>query len=89
MAFQCPWTKVAPWVWTNLDDPSEYKRVMEELHEFEKMSLDTIMRQGSHQVELRRLAKKARDRLEEIKQDDVDHLMSFRSARLSRSTLEC
>ncbi len=51
---------------------------MEHLHEFETMDLDTIQRQGSHPVEVVRLARKARDRLAEIKQDDVDYLRSFR-----------
>lgn len=51
---------------------------MEKLYEFEKLDSDTLRKQGSHQVELARLVKRARERLEQIKQDDVDYLMSFR-----------
>ena len=51
---------------------------MEQLHEFERMNWNTIIGQGSHEIERRRLAKQARDRLERIGQDDVDYLMSFR-----------
>ena len=70
--------KGGPWSWSGLDDAPEYKRVMEQLHEFERMNWNTIVGQGSHEIERGRLAKQARDRLEEIGQDDVDHLMSFR-----------
>ena len=67
-----------PWAWSGLDDASEYKRVMEQLHEFERMNWNAIVGRGSHEIERGRLAKRARDRLEKIGQDDVDHLMSFR-----------
>lgn len=70
--------KGGPWAWSSLDDASQYKRVMEQLHEFERMNWNAISGQGSHEVERGRLAKKARDRLETIKRDDETHLMSFR-----------
>jgi hypothetical protein len=67
-----------PWAWTNLDDPAEHKRVVEQLQRFEQMSWDAIKKQGSHLIQRDRLEKRARDRLQEIKQDDLDELMSFR-----------
>ena len=66
------------WAWTNLSNLSEYKETIEKLYSFETMDLTTINRAGSHRVELARLSKEARKRLEKIRQDDVDHLMSFR-----------
>lgn len=66
------------WAWTNLNNPGEYKETIEKLHSFETMDLTTINKAGSHRVELARLSKEARKRLEKIRQDDVDYLMSFR-----------
>lgn len=57
---------------------------MEQLHEFETMNLETIRRQGSHLVEVARLARRAIARLAEIKQDDIDYLMSFRVTAKNR-----
>ena len=48
------------------------------------MNWDKIMKQGSHPIESRDLIKQARERLEDIKQDDADYLMSFRITGKSR-----
>lgn len=70
--------KGGSWAWTGLDAAGEYKRVMEKLHQFETMNWSEIGRDGSHPIEVSKLAKGARDRLTRIKQNDLDDLMSFR-----------
>lgn len=67
-----------PFAWTALADPADYKVVMERLHCFETMCAKDIGASGSHEIQLDRLSKQARDRLQEIEQDDIDTLMSFR-----------
>jgi hypothetical protein len=44
----------------------------------ERMSFQDIFRGGSHEIELHKLCKEARDRLQEISLDDLDTLLSFR-----------
>ncbi|MCG6575067.1 hypothetical protein EGM97_10160 [Pseudomonas sp. AF32] len=70
--------KGGPFAWSSLTDASDYKAVMERLHCFETMSLEEIAKSGSHDIELGRLSKDAQQRLQEIQQDDIDSLMSFR-----------
>lgn len=67
-----------PFSWSRLDKPDEYKEALEKLHQFETMASQDLDQQGSHVVELSSCCKEARDRLLEIKRDDVDELMSFR-----------
>lgn len=69
--------KGGAWAWTSLDAAGKYKRVLEKLHQFETMNWSEIKRGGSHPVEVSMLAKGARDRLTQIKQNDLDDLMSF------------
>lgn len=70
--------KAGPFAWTLLEDPSEYKQVMERLHCFEGMSQKQLQMSGSHPIAVGSLSKDAQRRLEQIQQDDVDELMSFR-----------
>jgi hypothetical protein len=67
-----------PFSWSALEDSALYKAVMEKLHNFETMIETEIRAQGSHPVDLDQLSREARHRLEEIKMDDLDTLMSFR-----------
>jgi len=73
-----------PFAWTTLIHGSPFKEVIERLHEFEKMNWEQIIRTGSHPIEIWKCEKAARDRLAEIKQDDIDELMSFRITGLKR-----
>ncbi len=66
------------WAWTNLGDPIQYKRVIERLQEFEKKNWNEIIRSGSHPISVGDIVKSARDRLQKLKLDDIDELMSFR-----------
>ena len=66
------------WAWTNLKDPIQYKRVIERLQEFEKKNWNEIITSGNHPIAVGDIVKSARDRLEKLKMDDIDELMSFR-----------
>ena len=72
------------WAWTNLSNPGKYKEVMEKLHEFETKNWSEITRKGSHLVAINKIVRKAKTRLRDIKQDDVDVLMSFRLTGTNR-----
>lgn len=67
-----------PFAWPTLDKAAVYKTVSERLHQFETMTDLAIAQSGSHAVEISSLSKEARDRLTEIKLDDLDELFSFR-----------
>ncbi len=67
-----------PFSWANLNDPIKYKEVMEKLSEFEAKDWNEITKGGNHQIETKKIEKKAWDRLVKIKKDDYDELMSFR-----------
>lgn len=73
-----------PFSWDTLSHGEPFREVIERLHEFEKMNWDGIIDTGSHPIEVYKCEKAARDRLVEIKQDDVDELMSFRIAAKKR-----
>lgn len=51
---------------------------MDKLHAFETKTWEQIKAAGCHPIQIADLAKPARDRLVEIKRDDIDKLMSFR-----------
>ncbi|WP_342234545.1 hypothetical protein [Inquilinus sp. OTU3971] len=67
-----------PFSWSNLNDAGEYKDVLEKLHQFETMNEHAIVNGGSHTVDVANLCTAAQRRLEELRIDDVDYLMSFR-----------
>jgi hypothetical protein len=70
--------KGGPFSWAALAHGEPFKEVIDRLHEFEMKSWDEIIETGSHPVEVYKCEKSARDRLADIKQDDIDELMSFR-----------
>lgn len=67
-----------PWAWTSLEPAEKHKEVIERFHEFETKNPGEIRQTGSHSIQLSELIPEALQRLREIKQDDVDELMSFR-----------
>lgn len=69
--------RAGPFSWTIQPD-AKFREVMEKLHEFEGKNWADIINTGSHPIVIQDLCKAARDRLADIKLDDVDELMSFR-----------
>lgn len=76
--------KGGSWPWTGLDPAEKHREVIDKLREFETRSLGDMKQGGSHPIKLSALCKEARDRLAEIKQDDLDELMSFRLTGTNR-----
>ena len=68
-----------PYGWAALTDPALVRELWERLRAFESMSWVEIEQQGgSHNVEIAKLSAEARQRLVELRQDDVDELFSLR-----------
>jgi hypothetical protein len=72
--------KGGPFSWANLAEPARYKEVLEKLSELEGKNWNQIKEGGSHPIPVEKLEKEARDRLVELKKDDLDELMSLRLA---------
>lgn len=66
------------WAWTKLEDSNKFKKVIERLQEFERKNWNEIISSGSHPIAVGHIVKSARNRLQKIKMDDIDELMSFR-----------
>lgn len=73
-----------PFSWGALVDPGKYKEVIERLSELEQKTWAQIKQGGNHSIEVSRLGKAARDRLIQIKKDDIDELMSIRITGANR-----
>jgi hypothetical protein len=76
--------KGGPFSWAALDHGAPFREVIERLQEFETKQWAEIINTGSHPVEIHKCEKPAKDRLAEIKQDDLDELMSFRISGTKR-----
>jgi hypothetical protein len=70
--------KGGPFAWSALAHGAPFQEVIDRLHEFESKSWNEIIRSGSHPIEVYKCEKPAQERLVQIKQDDIDELMSFR-----------
>ncbi|MCY4128054.1 MAG: hypothetical protein OXG15_02300, partial [Gammaproteobacteria bacterium] len=67
-----------------LSDPETHQRVIEKLSGFEQLNPEQIKKTGSHPIEVGKLVKDARDRLQQLHKDDVDELYSFRISSRER-----
>jgi len=70
--------KNGPFAWSKLDNPEEYKRVIERLTDFETMNERDLENGGCHAISLENLSDEAQKRLRDIQIDDIDELYSFR-----------
>lgn len=66
-----------PFEW-DIQPDAKFREVLEKLHEFEGKNWAEIIKTKSHPIAVTGICKEARDRLTDIKRDDVDELMSFR-----------
>lgn len=67
-----------PFGWGRLTEPTLLRELWQRLRDFESMSWTDIEHAGSHNVATDKLCAAARQRLEELQQDDVDDLFSLR-----------
>jgi len=75
-----------PFGWHKIDEPTLHK-IRERLQNFETMTWGEILLQGRknhHFIRTSDLCPEARNRLEELKQDDIDRIVSLRLSSLER-----
>ncbi len=72
-----------PWPWTGLA-AEKHLEVIARLAGFETLHPHEVRESGSHPVALNELSPAAMRRLQEIEQDDLDTLMSFRLTNTDR-----
>src|SRR5579863_9285814 len=66
-----------PFSWAALQPGDKFKQVLEKMHEFETKTLAQLQDCGCLIMETAILEKAAKERLQAIKMDDFDSLMSF------------
>lgn len=74
-----------PFPWSKLSDPEKIAEVIGKLREFEGKNWDDIKKTGSHPIPTYQLVKSAQDRLQQLKLDEFDELMSFRLTGANRA----
>lgn len=70
--------------WHLCQNHDKYLEILSKKGQFEINNLSQLAYQGSHSVPVSSLAKKAQDRLSELKLDDTDNLFSFRLTGTNR-----
>lgn len=65
-----------PWSWRKMT-LSDFNRVLEKLSNFETMNWADILGARNHSIPVESLCKRAQDRLQEIRLDDVDEVLSL------------
>lgn len=70
--------KNGPFSWAALEDPAEYKAVIESLSDMEPMNEAELGKNGCHFIPVKDISKDAKNRLIELQLDDLDELYSFR-----------
>lgn len=69
--------KGGPFAWTIAED-GKFREIIEKLYEFEGKNWNEITGGGSHLIAVDQLSRDAKDRLVEIRRDDLDELVSLR-----------
>jgi hypothetical protein len=69
--------RAGPWCWKNIDDATLWSDIHSKLANFETMKWSEILGPRHHETRKDQLIPEARSRLAEIKQDDVDILISL------------
>lgn len=70
--------KNGPFSWVNLSNGDEFKTVVGKLSDIETMSEPDQQQRGCHFISIDALSQEAKQRLAEIKLDDLDELYSIR-----------
>lgn len=73
-----------PFGWHQCNSHEKYFEILQKKKSFETMTLADLGRGGSHNVEQWKLCKAARDRLAELKLEDIDELYSLRLSGTNR-----
>jgi hypothetical protein len=70
--------KDGPFGWDNVDHKDTIWEIIEKLSNFEKLKWPEILNRNNHSIQVAQLCSEAKRRLQEIEQDDIDELISFR-----------
>jgi hypothetical protein len=70
--------KGGPFPWTCFEDAATMTEVMERLSNVEGLSETALRESGSHPIDVYKLSKDARTRLEQLEHDDLDSIFSLR-----------
>jgi len=67
------------WGWCYFESIEQIKEIKEKIKNFESMSWSKILQNGNnHEVSISKLCREAQKRLEELKMDDTEALLSLR-----------
>jgi len=75
-----------PWGWLNVESKDKIQDILEKLQNFEKLTWEEIKKNKkcNHEISIEQISKKARDRLIEIKKDDLEEIFSLRLSGKNR-----
>lgn len=73
-----------PWGWERMGDLSLFKAIREKLKNFETMTWSEIEGRDHHFISIKNISKEAKQRLQDINQDDLDQLFSLRLSAKER-----
>ena len=76
--------KNGPYSWAALENPAQYKSVIEALSSLETMGETELAERGCHFISTNNLSSDAKNRLVDLQLDDLDELYSFRVTGRSR-----
>ena len=76
--------KEGPFGWNKCQCHNKLLEILEKKGNFEDKELSELYYQGSHSIPVAKICKEAQKRLEEINQDDIDNLFSFRLTGINR-----
>ncbi|UAJ10681.1 hypothetical protein [Polymorphobacter megasporae] len=79
----CACDRKGPFAWGAGTD-GEFRDLVDQLHSFEHLNWNDLMKGGSHPVKVNDLSKAARDQLRVINRDDIDELVSLRMSAKGR-----
>ncbi len=67
-----------PWGWRNIDKEYFFSKIIRGIINFESMKWHEILNRNNHEVKIDLIDKKAIKRLEELRLDDIETLVSLR-----------
>lgn len=68
----------SPWGWNQIDCPDFLRKIWKKMRYFETMTWNQILGAQHHRIAVGDIIQPAQKRLQELKYDDVDELVSFR-----------
>lgn len=67
----------SPWGWNQITCPDFLRNIWDKMRNFETMTWDEILGRDHHMIPVSNIIKEAQQRLQELRHDDVEELVSF------------